>query len=330
MRRQRALALIAISSLVLAGCGSLPLLSGRAESRAPMAEQVFVEEMAPEMEAPMEAPSAGMAADNAQPGGQPRVESVQERLVIRNANLSIVVEDPAEAVDDISAMAQEMGGFVVSSNVFETTFGESAMREPIRAEQASITIRVPSDRLEDALARIKQGAVEVERQNVTGQDVTEEFTDLESRLGNLEAAEAQLREIMASATKTEDVLRVFEELRRIREEIEVIRGRLQYLEQSARLSAISVELKPDVATQPLQIGRWTPQGTAREAVEALVRALQFLADAAIWAVICVLPVGVIVGVPAWVAIRAILRRRRRSQESEAKQEAGASPPPDRQ
>lgn len=329
MKRHHMLAAIMLGSLALASCGGMPLLRGRGASQAPMSEPFAAEESL-EMEAPMEAPSAGIAADSAQRSAGATVQSVQDRLVIRNANLTVVVEDPAESVDEISAMAEEMGGFVVSSSVFETTFGDSRLGEPVRAEQASITIRVPSERLDDALARIKGGAVEVERQNVSGQDVTEEYTDLQSRLGNLEAAEEQLREIMASASKTEDVLRIFEELRRIREQIEVIRGRLQYLEESARLSSISVELRPDVATQPLQIGRWTPQGTAREAVEALIGALQFLADAAIWTVICVVPVALIVGVPAWIAVRAVMRRRRQAQaETEAQSAATESEPSNR-
>jgi hypothetical protein len=124
---------------------------------------------------------------------------------------------------------------------------------------------------------------------------------------------------MASAVKTEDVLRVFQDLRQVREEIEVIKGQMKYFEESARLSAISVELIPDALAQPLQIGRWQPQGTAKEALETLIRSLQFLADAGIWLVICILPILVIFGVPGYFAGRAILRyRRERKAKSEPK------------
>lgn len=316
MKRLLIAALIIAASMVFAACAAIPApLRGGAAQRAPMVSDLAVEEMMPEAE--MAAPAAGAVANEAAFDSTSNLESVQERLVIRNANLSVVVEDPESSVDRISAMADEMGGFVVSSNVYQTTFGDSRLSEPIQARQASITIRVPSDRLDEALDRIKNDALDVQSQNVSGQDVTEEYTDLQSRLSNLEAAEEQLREILASATRTEDVLRVFEELRRVREEIEVLRGRIQYLEQSARLSSISVELVPDVATQPLQIGRWTPEGTAKQALEALIGALQFLGDAAIWTVICILPVAAIVGIPAWFAGRAILRRRRRKRAEQA-------------
>jgi hypothetical protein len=305
-----------VGSILLGACASIPLVGGGARS-APAGQFDVAEEMAPMMAPEFE--MEGIAADSAaagEPMSQIALESFQDRLVIRNANMSIVVEDPAESVDRISQLATSMGGFVVSSNVFQTTFGESQLREPIIARQASITIRVPSERLDEALDRIKADALDVLNQNVSGQDVTEEFTDIQSRLRNLEAAEEQLLEILDGAVETEDVLRVFEELRRVREEIEVLRGRAQYLQESARMSAISVELVPDEANQPIQIGRWTPTGTAREAVEALIQALQFLADVAIWGVICVLPVGLIVGLPGYLAMRAILRRRRASAKPE--------------
>lgn len=230
-----------------------------------------------------------------------------ERLVIRTANLSLVVKDPAISAEAIAAMAEAMGGFVVSTNLYQTSYGDPA----VLSTQGSITIRVPAERFQEALRRLKEDAEEVRVENVSGQDVTQQYTDLQSRLRNLEAAEAQLREIMASATKTEDVLRIFEELRRVREEIEVIKGQIQYFDESAQLSAITVELIPDAAAQPLQIGGWKPEGTAKQALEALVRGLQMLADALIWLVILGVPAAILIGLPAWAGMRAARRRRAR-------------------
>lgn len=229
-----------------------------------------------------------------------------ERVVIQTANLTLVVPDPAASATEIARLADEMGGFVVNSNVSQTTFSDVG----VTANRGSIQIRVPAERLDEALERIKSGATEVRAENISGQDVTQEYTDLQSSLRNLEAAEEQLVEIMGSATKTEDVLRVLETLRQVRQEIEITKGRIQYLSESARLSSISVDLIPDAAEQPLQIGGWRPVGTAREAYTALLRALRFLGDAAIWGAICVLPVALILGIPGYFAGRAIIRRRR--------------------
>lgn len=240
-----------------------------------------------------------------------------DRVVIHTANLSIVVPEPSASVQEIADLANEMGGFVVSSNVFQTFFSEAN----VSADRASITIRVPSERLDEALEAIKSGATEIQSENISGQDVTQEFTDLQSRLRNLEAAEERLIIIMDSATETEDVLQVFENLRRVSEEIEVIKGRIQYLSESARLSAISVELIPDVAAQPLDIGGWRPEGTVKDAFTALIQALRFIGEAAIWSVICIVPVALILGVPLFFAARGVRRRRAASKADEANNDA---------
>lgn len=234
--------------------------------------------------------------------GQP----AQERLVLKTASLSLVVADADKSLTEISRMAEEMGGWVVSSNAYKT-----AAASGVEVTRASLTIRVPAQRLNEALERIKAGAVSVESENTSGQDVTSEYTDLQSRLKNLEAAEAQLQNIMDSAVKTEDVLAVYNQLVSVREQIEVIKGQMKYYEESAAFSSINVDLIPDALNQPIQIGGWSPKGTAKEALEALIRALQFMADALIWGLICVLPVGLIFGLPGYFIGRAALRRARK-------------------
>ncbi|MCC7450674.1 MAG: DUF4349 domain-containing protein, partial [Anaerolineae bacterium] len=106
--------------------------------------------------------------------------AAQDRIVLKNAIISIVVGNPAESLTAINKMATDMGGWVVSSTTSQTKSGVSAA-------QASIVIRVPADRLNEALERIKAGVVSVESENVTGQDVTQQYTDLTSQLTNLEA-----------------------------------------------------------------------------------------------------------------------------------------------
>jgi len=291
--------LLLIVAMVLAAC-------------APAASRSYEQGLA------IEAPAPAMVVESDLVAGAPPAEPkssfaaqdvVAERLVIRNANLTLVVTDPAQSVAAISQMAQEMGGFVVSSNIYQTTYDDN-----ILANRASITIRVPAEQLDEALSRIKQDAIEVRSENVSGQDVTQEYTDLQSQLRNLEAAEDELREIMKASTNAEYVLDVFEHLRQVRQEIEITKGRIQYYEQSARMSAISVDLLPDVATRPLQIGRWEPQGTAKAALGALINLLKYMADAAIWGLICVFPIAAILGVPAWFVVRAIRRRRKIKQD----------------
>ncbi len=220
--------------------------------------------------------------------------SLTERIVIRNANLSLVVSDPSESSNQIAAMAEEMGGFVVNLNVYQTTF-ESG----VEGERASITIRVPAEQLDEAIETIKEIAIEVRNEEISGQDVTEEYTDMQSRLRHLEAVEEQLLGFLEDADDTEDALRVFEQLEYKQSEIEVIKGRIQYLEESARLSRISIGLQPDFADRPLQIGSWRPVGTAKDAIEALVSTLQFIGNIIIVLVLYVLPVTLLIGIILW-------------------------------
>jgi hypothetical protein len=287
-------------TLLLSGC------MGAAQSEAAMDSDMAYEES---MVYPAEAPAAEYAESDSfssRSEGYSGNPAVIERMVIRNANLSLVVTDPSETVEDISRIAEANGGYVISSNLYQTTYGQQS----ILITRGSISIRVLSESLDEALQEIKELALEVDSESVSGQDVTDEYTDLSSRLRNLEAAEEQLLTIMDSATETEDVLQIFESLKNVREEIEVLKGRMGYLEDSARLSQVSIELTPDEMSQPLQIGGWQPKGTIRSAVEALINALQFLVDAGIWFLICVIPVALILGFPLYFAFRTIIRKRR--------------------
>ncbi len=255
---------------------------------------------------PASEPTSVAAAATQAPATGSRLELV-DRLVIRNANLSLVVSNPLEANDRIAALAASLNGFVVSSNIYQASVDAAGNK----IMQASITVRVPSEQLDAALAQIRALAVEVQTESVTGQDVTAEFTDLGSRLRNLEVAEAQLVNIMDSATKTEEVLAVFNQLTYIREQIEQVRGQMKYYSESAAMSAVTVQLIPDVLAQPLEVGGWKPQGVAKQAIEALVRAFQSIADRLIWVGLYVLPLVVTIGLPLYLVGRVIVRRVRK-------------------
>lgn len=255
----------------------------------------------------MEAPAvAEEASYDSEAGVVPSYDV--ERVVIKNADLSLVVTDPVTALETISRMANEKGGFVVNSYVYKVT---SASGEELPA--ATVTIRVPAEMLDETLAEIKalveDADVDILSESVSGQDVTSEVTDLESRLRNLQQAEAQLLEIMDNATDTEDVIAVFQELTSIREDIEVLQGQLQYYQESAKLSAISITLQAKEAVAPITIGGWRPSLTLQRAAQALVNGLKFLANALIWIVIFVAPIALVIGLPVYFIIKASKKRR---------------------
>lgn len=300
--------LIAISSLLaaallLGACGASATLGGRPDSDLSF-ESPVEEEM---MEAAVGAPSImadSIASDEAFARDQELAVASQERLVIKNADMRIVVQDPANAQGEIAALAEGMGGFVVSSNIYQTQTATG-----LEVPTGSITVRVPAERLQEALDTIEGLAVRVESKNESGQDVTAQYTDLQSRLRNLEDAEELLRQIMEEARDTEDVLTAFNQLNNITEQIEVLKGQIQYYEEAAAMSAISVSLIPSAADQPITIGGWEPVGVAKDAIQALVDALQGLVNALIWFALYLLPILLIIGIPVWLIVRALRKRR---------------------
>ncbi|MDO8753677.1 MAG: DUF4349 domain-containing protein [Anaerolineales bacterium] len=300
MKKILPFSLIITATLILAACG------GGARSQT---TSYAATESPAMMELPAMAPEAGMVADKAASNsGSGLPAAAVERIVIKNADLVIVVSDVAGRMKNIQIMAEQMGGFVVSSNLYQ-----SYTSNYVEVPEAQVLIRVPSEKLEEAMDQIKKDAVEVQSESISGQDVTSEYVDLKSRLKNLEAAEAQLDEILQQATRTEDVINVFNQLVYYREQIELVKGQIKYYDEAASLSAISVRLIAEETIQPLVIGKWEPQGIALEAVQDLIDFLKGFTEFVIRFVIYTLPVWIIIGIPLYlvfIGARALLRKMR--------------------
>jgi hypothetical protein len=244
-------------------------------------------------------PSSGEALNT-------QTEIPQQRLIIRTADMSIVVADTEAAMKTIAQMVEENGGWVVSSSAYQ--YSETAVT-------GDITIRVPADGFNSATEAIRGLAIEVQSESTSGQDVTEEYVDLTARLENLESTTARVRSFLDETKTVEEALAVNQELSRLEGEVAVIKGRMKYLSQSAAFSTISVHLTPDEAARPVEVAGWRPEGVAKDALESLIGFMQFLVEATIWFVIFVLPVLLILGIPIWLVVR-FVRKRRRNKKSE--------------
>ena len=234
----------------------------------------------------------------------------QDRLVIENADLAIVVKDPKVRMAEIAALANQMGGYVVSSNLYQsyTSFGQEV-------PEATIVIRVPADKLDEALTQIKKDAVDVQTENRSGQDITNVYIDLQAQLKAKQAAEAKLLEIMDKATRAEDVLAVYLQVQQVQTEIEQLKGQIKYYDEAVATSSISVRLIAEASTQPIQIGPWTPQGAVKEAIQNLILFFQNFVDFLINFVLYVLPALILIAIPLFLVYlvgRAAYRRFRKS------------------
>lgn len=179
---------------------------------------------------------------------------IKDRLIIRTADLSIVVDDTAESMAAIEDLVGQAEGWVVSSNIWEYD----------GAKQGNISVRVPAGRLDDFLGDVRTLANNVTSESISGQDVTEEYVDIQGQLVNLRATVDRVRSFLEQAETVEEALAVNAELSRLEGEVERITGRMKYLERTARYSSASIQIIPDELAQPVTIGRWQPEGTARE------------------------------------------------------------------
>ena len=245
----------------------------------------FIPAEAPPMPAPMPAPAA-----------YPKGETVyyeegvtEERMIVRNGEMSLVVEDVVAARDEVAQLALSFNGYVVSSRI---SGEEQEMR-------GYISIRVPDDQFEQALAELRELAVRVSSESTSSRDVTEEYIDLEARLKNAEATESQYLTLLEKAREVEDILKIYDSLSRVRNEIEQIKGRMQYLERTSSMSLVSVNLEPETTVKPLARAGWSALEVLKSAVRGIVIFGQWLGTVAIWLLIFSPVWGAIVGIIYW-------------------------------
>lgn len=243
--------------------------------------------------------------------------AITERMVIMNVDVTVVVADPTAKATAIEELAKSLGGWVVSMNMYQT-YANSGEQYP----QVYISIRVPADKLDNALDQVKADVVDVQYENRSSQDVTASYVDLESQLTNLEQAEEDLLAIMDEAqnnpgndatTKTQDVLNVYNQIVNVRGQIEQIKGQMKYYEESSSTSLINVTLIAEETIKPLEIGPWTPKGALQDAYKALVNFLRGFVEFIIWFIVLALPIIIVIFGPIaliiWAIVAGVKRRK---------------------
>lgn len=163
------------------------------------------------------------------------------RMVIHQAHLQTKVAEFQDVQRKIEIKVQELGGYVIESNTY---------RENEEMHRGKMVIRIPEEHFQQMLFYMEEQAIEVTERNITGQDVTEQYVDLESRLNSKRAVEARLLDFMKDAKETEDLLKISTDLAKIQEEIEVIVGKMQYIENQAAFSTITFHMFEDRVVIP--------------------------------------------------------------------------------
>jgi hypothetical protein len=286
-------------AMLVASCAAAP-----AAQR--VVETVVVEGYAPAAPAPTAAPpTAALQLKRGMTTGESADQATNlpttERMIVYTTSLRIEFADTEKAVDQIRALASNLKGYVADSNV---------SRDSKNRLRGTITLRLPAESLDSAIAQLKALGLKVLGENSNANDVTEEYTDLDARRKNLEAYEVELQKLLETVRertgKAEDILAVYNELTRVRGEIEQIKGRQVYLERTSAMATVTVELVPHEEVVIAEPDQWLPDRTMREALRSLVSTLQALADIAIWLILYVLPVLIVILLP-FVILALIIR-----------------------
>jgi hypothetical protein len=289
----------------LVGALALGSLLGCAQEEAEMEESVAVAQDAAapapaEARAALGEPAAPAAAGAGAPAASPGPAAAQGRKLIRTVELELAVKDTEAAARRVQEIVGTQGGFVESMGSQRTN----------DLMFYTMTLRLPNERLDVALAAIRELAVRVEREQLGTEDATSRYVDLQSQLRNLQTTEAELRELLAESRekgrKVADIMEVYRELTGIRGQIEMIQGQLQSIDRLAALSTLNLQLRPDVAARPIvQRDEWRPIETVRGSLRVLLSIVQFLVNAFIVAVLVVLPIAL----PLWLLFRWLRRRK---------------------
>ncbi|MCX7031046.1 MAG: DUF4349 domain-containing protein [Spirochaetes bacterium] len=282
MKWLRAVSLVLLASLVLAGCGA-----AAREKKSTFAGGVMREAPAPSSEADYSADKAdasGSVAQNA-PTTLPSA-----RMVIKTAGLSVRVKDVPGANTRAIQLAEASGGYVQSSSQYAEG-----------GERADLTIRVPPEGFLP-LIRSLEALGAVDAKSISGEDVTEEYYDLDARLENLTEVRDRLFQLLEKAVKVTDAIEVEQELERVGSEVNQIKGRMKYLQNMAGLATVNVSLYTDEKPAAEPFINWAMIGNgfvvaARWLVQALFFILQSL--------VVLIPLAVIAGLAAWGIIRLV-------------------------
>lgn len=232
----------------------------------------------------------------------PKAETDIGRKLVRSISLSLVVQRPAEIVDRISALAENLGGYLVSSE----GGGQSAT-------SAALTIRVPVARFEEARASIRGLAMRVETEKIEAQDVTRQYVDEDASLRNLRAEEAQYLSILKQASTVKDLLAVSEQLSEVRGQIEQQQAEFNALSRQVETVLIAIQLRTESEAQVAGLN-WRPLYQLKIALRdgldgvasygtAMITVLFFLPAVLLWTATVVGGVLLVVKIVSW------LRRR---------------------
>jgi uncharacterized protein YceK len=298
------LPIFVLSILVMAGCGSSLQRSSPESSQGKPSDSTATTAESRRADSEPQVRMQQVSLTQAQDSQS--VAEAMNRKILRNAELTLEVSDPGTAQRKITSIAESLGGFVVLS--------ESKQRQSEGKQDlvVNVVVRIPAQQFDAALNEIRSQGTSVIQEKATGQDVTEEYIDLEARIRTQKALELQFLEIMKQANKVADALEVQRQIADVRTEIEKLEGRKRFLENRATLSTITVNLQTPT---PIVVSTSGFGRNIREAVADSITVAGAIVLFLIRFVIVMIPILVLIILPGALLARFIYRRSKRMQLS---------------
>jgi hypothetical protein len=245
---------------------------------------------------------------------------VTTHLIIKNADMRLLVEDSDIAISRITQAVGDSGGYIISSRVWNQTHLDGK-----NYKYATITMGVPVIAFERTLNRLRDLSLEVLDETASGEDVTDQYVDLQSQLINLEATRERIKSFLDQAQTVEEALLINQQLSEIERQIEEIKGRINYLQDRSSFSTITVNLEPKLpdyvpptptptpSPTPTPKEPWKPGETVESAWETLVDAYRVIIDLLIWVLLVVVPIFAPPVLIIWLVVKFVTRKRSKPQ-----------------
>lgn len=216
----------------------------------------------------MMAPSRSAVYEDAAP--QP---DITDRKVVTTSSLSLLVEDVRKAMDGIQTEVENLGGYIVNTNV----------NTPEGIERGAITVRVPAEELKGFLATLREESVKVVYENISGRDVTDQYVDIESKLLTLEKNKIRFEQIMDEAKDVDQILKVQQQVFNLQNQIDGLKGQLKYMDATSETSLVTINLSTDEIALPYAPEQpWRPSVVLKLAVRSMIGTVRGIGSKAIW------------------------------------------------
>ena len=295
---------VLLGALVLSACGGRAPASTEAPyAAATSAPAVAMDAFAPQSALESDAAKAGggapapaapaNAAVNANniPAGPDTQNAAfaAAHMIIKNGEIKLLVEDTDIAIDRSTQVIGDLGGYIISSRVWYQPYADGQ-----NYKYATISIGVPVDQFERALSRLRGLSVKVLDETASGDDVTNQFVDLQSQITNLEATRDRIKSFLDQAQTVDEALRINTELSTVEAQIEQIKGQMNYLQDRSAYSTVTINLEPKLpdltpTATPTAVA-WQPGETFHHATKAVTYAYQGIIDFLIWLLVVFVPI----------------------------------------